>query len=328
MKKILLSIMALCCTLAAGAQATDQISAILQVGDETPQVFYGAGALKNALAAAPNSGGVITLTSGLFNAVDITKDVKIFGSGFETDVDNDIAVTNINGSFNVNLPAEIAAPHGISLEGVYVNGDITVKSAVDGFSLTKSSVSQLTFQAAATRCVVTQSYIRWNINGAHDLYVQNSYIAGERITPFSDESNILFNHCILTNLFYSDNASSRFNCTNCIITTSYGHSVQTYNYCLFTKRGGLSGFVGSANNWFNVSIADLFEDATNVDYTAKRTFKLKTPDTYKGSDDTQVGVQGGDFPWNRIPGTPVVKNLDATVSGTNLGVTYEAEVRN
>ena len=103
MKKILLSIIALCCTMAAGAQQTDQISAILQVEDQTPQVFYGASALKSAIAAAPNSGGVITLSSGLFNAIDITKDVKIFGAGFETDADNDVALTNINGGFNVNL---------------------------------------------------------------------------------------------------------------------------------------------------------------------------------------------------------------------------------
>ena len=328
MKKILLSIIALCCTLAAGAQATDQISAILQVGNETPQVFYGAGALKNALAAAPNSGGVITLTSGLFNAVDITKDVKIFGSGFETDVDNDIAVTNINGSFNVNLPAEIAAPHGISLEGVYVNGDIIVKSAVDGFSLTKSCVSSLTFQAAATRCVVTQSYIRYAINGGHDLYVQNSYVVGHTINVLNEESQIMFNHCIITDGYYCNGNTCRFTCTNCIVNIGWRNTVQTYRYCIIPNWSNVDGFVGSSNNWMNVGIANVFEDAANSDYSPSRTFTLKDPENkYIGSDGTQVGVHGGDFPWNKIPGTPIVKNLDATVNGTNLGVTYEAEVR-
>ncbi len=328
MKKYLLSIIALCCTVVAGAQETDQISAVLQVGNETPQVFYGAGALKNALAAAPNSGGVITLTSGLFNAVDITKDVKIFGAGFETDVDNDIMLTNINGGFNVNLPEEIAAPHGISLEGVYVNGDITVKSAVDGFSLTKSSVSTLTFQAAATRCVVTQSYIRYAINGGHDLYVQNSYVRGHSINVFNDESHILFNHCIITDGYFFDGANARFNCTNCIVDASYLNyrGLQTFNYCLIVPNFTQGG--SSLNNWVNVGAANVFEDESNCNYTSSRTFILKNPDTYIGSDGTQVGVHGGDFPWNKIPGTPIVKNLDATVSGTNLGVTYEAEVRN
>ena len=329
MKKILLSIIALCCTLAAGAQQTDQISAVLQVGNETPQVFYGASALKSAIEAAPNSGGVITLTSGLFNAVDITKDVKIFGAGFEDDVNNDIVVTNINGSFNVILPEEIAAPHGISLEGVYVNGDIIVKSAVDGFSLTKSSVNQLTFQAAATRCVVTQSYIRYAINGGHDLYVQNSYVRGRSISVLNDESFILLNHCIITDGYNFDGRGNRFNCKNCVLNAGYltYQNNRTYNYCLFATND--SPGAGSANNWVNVGAANVFEDATNFDYSPSRTFTLKDPENkYIGSDGTQVGVNGGDFPWNKIPGTPVVKNLDATVSGTNLGVTYEAEVRN
>ena len=328
MKKILLSIIALCCTMAAGAQQTDQISAILQVEDQTPQVFYGASALKSAIAAAPNSGGVITLSSGLFNAIDITKDVKIFGAGFETDADNDVALTNINGGFNVNLPAEITGPHSISLEGVYVNGDITVKSAVDGFSLTKSSVNVLTFQAAATRCVVTQSYIRYAINGGHDLYVQNSYVRGRSINVLNDESHILLNHCIITDGYSYDGGNARFNCTNCIIDASYlnyrGH--QTFNYCLivpnFTEGGS------SLHNWVGVAAANVFEDAANCNYTSSRTFMLKDPETYIGNDGTQVGVHGGDFPWNKIPSTPVVKNLNATVNGTSLGVTYQAEVRN
>lgn len=328
MKKLLFSIIAFCCTLTVGAQQTDQISAILQVENQDPQVFYGASALKNALAAAPNSGGVITLTSGQFNATDITKDVKIFGSGFEADDDNDVAVTNINGSFNVNLPADIAGPHGISIEGVYVNGDIIVKSAVDGFSLTKCSVSQLTFNAAATRCVVTQSYIRYAINGGHDLYVQNSYVVGHTISILNDESHILLNHCIITDGYYFDHNNNRFNCTNCIVYSSYRNGVQTYNYCLLPNVNNLNGFVGSNNNWFSVGVANVFEDAENFNYSETRTFVLKNPETYIGSDGTQVGVHGGDFPWNKIPSTPIVKNLNTTVAGTDLNVTYEAEVRN
>ena len=328
MKKLLFSIIAFCCTMAAGAQQTDQISAILQVGNETPQVFYGASALKNAIAAAPNSGGVITLTSGLFNAVDITKDVKIFGSGFETDVDNDIVLTNINGSFNVNLPADIAGPHGISIEGVYVNGDINVKSAVDGFSLTKCSVSQLTFNAAATRCVVTQSYIRYAINGGHDLYVQNSYVNGHSISVLNDGSHILLNHCIITDGYNFDGTGARFNCTNCVIDASYLNyrGLQTFNYCLIAPNFSQGG--SSTNNWVNVGAANVFEDAANFSYSETRTFVLKNPETYIGNDNTQVGVHGGDFPWNKIPSTPIVKNLNTTVAGTNLNVAYEAEVRN
>ena len=326
MKKILLSIIAICCTVVAGAQQTDKISAILQNGEETT-IYYGAAALSNAIAAAPDHGGVITLSSGQFNAVTINKDVKIYGAGYETNTDNGIIVTNINGTCTINLPAEIEGPHDISLEGVYINGDLNVRSAVDGLSLTKSSVYSLTFNAAATRCIVTQSYIRWNINYAHDLYVLNSYLGGERISVLNDESNILLNHCIVNNGYFFSRDDMRFTCTNCIVNTGSVNTVQTYKYCLMPNRSNLNGFVGSTGNYFNIGVANVFDDAENTDYTDARTFILKDPETYIGSDGTQVGVHGGDFPWNKIPSTPVVKNLNATVNGTSLGVTYQAEVR-
>lgn len=326
MKKILLSIIAICCTVVAGAQQTDKISAILQNGEETT-IYYGVEALSKAIQAAPDHGGVITLSSGLFNAVTINKAVKIYGAGYETNTDNGIIVTNINGDCTINLPAEIEGPHDISLEGVYINGYLDVRSAVDGFSLTKSSVQGLSFYAAATRCVVTQSYIRSSINNAYDLYVQNSYVRGDNISVLNDESNILLNHCIVIGGWNFRYGYNRFTCTNCIVNASYRNTVQTYKYCLIPNWSDLNDFVGSIGNYFNIGVENVFDDAANTDYTDARTFILKDPETYIGSDGTQVGVHGGDFPWNKIPSTPVVKNLNATVNGTSLGVTYQAEVR-
>ena len=71
MKKILLSIVALCCTVVAGAQnSSQQQTAILQKGDGTAEgsvsVYYGSDALKEAYNAADDEGCVITLTSGQF----------------------------------------------------------------------------------------------------------------------------------------------------------------------------------------------------------------------------------------------------------------------
>ena len=89
MKKILLSIVALCCTVVTGAQnSSQQQTAILQKGDGTAEgsvsVYYGSDALKEAYNAADDEGCVITLTSGQFNfSMDIKKAVAIYGVGFE-----------------------------------------------------------------------------------------------------------------------------------------------------------------------------------------------------------------------------------------------------
>ena len=326
MKKFLLSIIALCCTMAAGAQQTDQISAVLQVEGETPQVFYGASALKSAIEAAPDKGGVITLSSGQFNPVTINKCVRIYGSGFQAIDSLDVYQTNISGDCTINIPEEIASPHDIVIEGVYFNTDLLIKSAVDGLTLIKSSVGNYSTSSPATRCGITQSYIRGDVK-AHQMFIQNSWL-GARIYPLNDESSIVIDHSILRAGGYFYSANDRFTCRNSILWSPYRLSNQTYNFCLSPSNAAFNVNAGCSDNWYNVGESNVFKDANSADYSTTRTFELKSPDTYTGSDGTQVGVHGGAFPWNKVPSTPVVKNLNATVSGTNLGVTYQAEVRN
>lgn len=60
--------------------------ATLQNGDDV-QLFFGHDAFIDAMDAA-ESGSVITLSPGTFNATDITKPVTIYGSGYETKADS------------------------------------------------------------------------------------------------------------------------------------------------------------------------------------------------------------------------------------------------
>jgi len=286
MKKILLSMIALCCMTVARAQMSEQVNAILQVGDEVT-VFYGAGALANALTAAPESGAVITLSSGLFNAVTITKRVTIYGCGWFTDTENGIYPSTLNGTLTINLPEELEAPHDVYVEGLYINGDVNVPSFIDGLSVVKCSWNSTSFSKENKRVNLIQSYIRGrNFSGADNVILKNSYVNVRYIFPFSAESTVLLDHCILTDGYDFDNGSSRFNCTNCVIT-----------------------------------------DAENNDYGDNRTFTLAAPEDYIGSDGTEVGVNGGDYPWNKQPKTPVVKDLKLKVEGKQLKVTYDAQVR-
>ena len=77
----------------------------------------------------------------------------------------------------------------------------------------------------------------------------------------------------------------------------------------------------------NTSVGGIWYNFNNANYTADRTFTIADPDTYKGTDGTPVGVTGGTYPWYKQPEIPYVKDLNATVSDTNLNVTYEAGVR-
>lgn len=67
-------------------------------------------------------------------------------------------------------------------------------------------------------------------------------------------------------------------------------------------------------------------DAEDGLYTKRRTFQLKDEATYQDTDGTPIGPSGG-AGWNKVPSKPYVANLSAKVSGTSLGVTYEAGVK-
>lgn len=329
MKKILLSIVALCCTVAAGAQSTDQISAILQKGDATT-VYYGQDALKSACAAAED-GSVITLSSGIFNDPGaVQKSISVYGIGWETDADG-VIPTTIN-SLTFQTGNDETTLNNIVLEGVYVktinvkqtDGMIIRKSRFDSFNVNGNSAKNIT---------VTQCYGGGVGCGNVDVYgltFTNCYLTG-RVTSVKVGSLVLFDHCIMTysnSYNWNDYSHSRATYTNSIITHRGGSTEiitagATAKYCIFVV-GGLNANVLSENNMFSVDINNIFSDGgTGVDYTAERTFTLTDQETYKGNDNNPIGI----YDWVKLPAIPYVKNLNATVDGTELKVNYQAGER-
>lgn len=330
MKKILLSIVALCCTVVAGAQSTDQISAILQNGEETT-VYYGQDALKSAYTAAQD-GGVITLSSGIFNNPGaISKNITIYGIGWEKDTDG-VIPTTIKG-LDYQTGDDATSLHNIVLEGVFVDGTINVRQT-DGMIVRKSRFNTFNVNGNnAKNITVTQCY-GGNVGcGNVDVYsltFTNCYLTG-RVTNVKVGSLVLFDHCIMTysnSYNWNDYSHSRATYTNSIITHRGGSTDiitagATAKYCIFVVDG-LNANVLSENNKFSVDINNIFSDGgTGVDYATDRTFTLADQDTYKGNDNKPIGIND----WVKIPAIPYVKNLNATVDGTDLKVNYQAGVR-
>ena len=83
----------------------------------------------------------------------------------------------------------------------------------------------------------------------------------------------------------------------------------------------------TTENIYNVGdISQVFADAENGDYSDERTWELKQPDVWIGTDGTQIGIHGG-IGWSKVPRTPVIKSLELNVEGTQLRINYEAEAR-
>ncbi len=337
MKKTIFTLAMLCCTIMGNAQVTDEISAILQVGDNA-QIFYGADAYAQALETAPDAGGVITLSSGTFNAAEISKSVAVYGAGWVTEnstpttsgSDNSLKATSITGV------QTISASGGVYMEGLRFEGNLNVTKAIDGLDFVKCwwYGKNLIFAEQNDNVTFTQCYIYCEMNKLHKVLFQNCWIYFSwTYNLFSAESDVVINHCLLADAYGSYTVQkewARFRCLNSMVFTGdYKNPVQTYQYCTIDKAN-LDGYTGSSDNWFSVSDnKGIFADQNNKAYSDTRTFELsdEAKATYIGSDGTQVGINGGNYPWNKTPHTPLVTDLKVTIDGTNLKVTYNAETR-
>lgn len=316
MRKIFFLIV-LFCAGAVMAQNESQ-TALLQDGDSM-QVFYGAGALSSAYAAA-NAGSTITLSEGFFNypGLYLTKAVNIIGSGSDK--------TTIYSGLNY-WPDESAPIQNVLLEGVRVSGDIQSRYT-SGLTVSKCRFGVFRVFDGCENITILQSQFA-TVDGSS--YVQNMAVLNCILTTkiiYSNESAaLLFDHCILipTGYCWDQNKAIYQNCIAAAGCNTNFATGSTVRYCI-CQFADADKYI-KEGNWFGVDPTNLFSDGTGFDYSDERTYTLSNPETYVGSDGTQVGIHGGQYPWNMTPSTPVVTNLQLQVNGATLNVTYDAEVR-
>lgn len=333
MKKFLFFILALCCTAVAKAQGTDQFSAILQHGDEV-SVYEGATGFQQAYAAAVD-GDVIILSQGTFKPVSkIEKSLTILGAGFEQNDSTNTAISAFDN--NVSLGKSDGVLDYLHIEGVKIMGTIYVESELKNTHILKSFITgDVRLRKNIETMTLKQCRISGSVYGdgndieAHGLHVANCYLGGN-VRNFSYNSSVNVDHCYMVQ--YSNGDKAQILLTNTIIGgTRYTNATGVPNYatvknCIVFSSAG--GFPSSAlvETYHRVDLATIFADAENTDYSESRTFELKDPETYKGTDGTPIGLSGG-AGWNKVPSRPFVSNLSATPSGTNLNVTYNTSVK-
>ena len=321
-KNLILLVVALCYATATRAQ-NEVIGAILQTGDNVT-MYYGVNALKDAYGAAAETGSVITLTAGTFNNPGtIKKSVSIYGVGFENN-----QVTTINGILYIQSSSAETMLDGVRIEGVMLSSTIYVKWVKNlvvsnsrcnyNFTVNGDNVQNVT---------VKQCYIIGNITGTakvDGLLFQNCYITGQN-TYDNAEGRIQIDHCILT----GDVTHYRALYTNNIINSSKrvaeGSTAQNN---IFLNIASLDTSVLSDGNWFRPTLSTLFTDGTDLTYSVDRTYTLSSPETYVGTDETPVGINGAGHTWKNRASTPVINSLTLGVSGSTINVTYDAETRN
>ena len=168
MKKNLLRLMMLFVAAVLTNNVFAQGSLLATLNHEgTISTFYGSQAWKNAHDAAAN-GDVITLSSGTFVAVNITKAITVRGAGMGIDSTAVSEPTVITGDFTI----DIAEPgsNRLTLEGIYSNHTIYYTNVVNPLFL-KCRVKKVSYigNSSSPRVLKDASFIHCRI--AEQLYL-------------------------------------------------------------------------------------------------------------------------------------------------------------
>jgi len=342
-----------------GAAQNDVAIATLQHGNNV-SVFKGPGALANALAAADEGGGdVISLSEGSFMAADITKPVSIYGAGFEKDNTNGTLLTLISGNMTVGrTDSELLS--GVHIEGVYLDGQLKIggvenKGPLKDFRVVKAFIMSMLVQSTNDNTSFDQCVIQGTMDCASslniyktvvvDLYFSNCVMnRGRFMYYYHADNSIVMDHCIFNVYSHTTAQHGVFypfeNAPNTILTlrnSSYLLASDSPNSessnTIWPSGSKISNCISDNGNiakydgCHTVLRAEVFKDGEDGMYNSSRSFELnEQPAAWAATDGSEIGIRGGNG-WSKVPSTPVVKNLSVTPDGTNLNVTYEAEVR-
>lgn len=297
----------------------------------TITTFYGINALQQAHSAAVD-GDVVTLSSGTFASVNITKAITLRGAGMTLDASTQTEPTVLANKFSIEIPDE--STKRLTIEGIYSNQEITIKrlknalflkdrmyyvSVNDGSSIAKD----LTF----IHCRITKGYY-CNDNSNNSASFQNS------IVSYIYGMNYIFHNCIIR---YSDSNTGFYLCDNseyknCIITyclTNYPTSKSTYYNNLFI--GTSADLLSNIPNKTNVSVNREEDKIKNLlTYSDDNDYKLteEAKAIMKGTDGTEVGIYGGSLPYDPTPTNPQIIKFNVAAKTTADGkLSVDIEVK-
>lgn len=291
------------------------------------QIFNGSNAFVNAHNAA-SSGDTIYLSGGTFYApTSITKTLYIYGAGHYLDSTQATGKTFISGNLILDRNTDGTYIEGIDLTGYF----------------------RLIFSSLDTVSNITLAYCK--ISGSIDLgftgntysnnfALQRSVVIGDinftRATNAAVFNSILQNRCISSNgvnyenniCFFSHNYDWAISGDNNILKnniffTEYEHGSgvngngnQFYNNLFLFPNPPFGGSYTASGNYYPVNADSVFVNNNIYTFDYSKNYHLKHPETYIGTDGTQIGIYGGTFPYKEgaVPSNPHIqlKNVAPT----------------
>ena len=311
--------------------------ATLQNGDDV-QLFFGHDAFIDAMDAA-ESGGVITLSPGRFNATDITKPVTIYGSGYETKADSlsvaegkALYPTILYGDLDISLDSLQQQTNHLYVEGIYFSGyiysNIVVKKYLQNASFIKCRFKNFHFSGKSQNCYISQcrfenfgpgDAISMNLSNSIIRFIESNtrnsslLIANSLLFSVNEVINDIFKNCIMVGLNIDGNLKGNCSLYNCMLANN--------------KIGGYVEI--KQGNWIDEKYTMTLFGADNIAYNDTSMYELteEAKKIYLGTDGTQIGIYGGSQPFSTKLTIPrvVKRNIAGKTEAGKLKVNIEVE---
>lgn len=331
MKKLFLSlVVAMMAATSTYAQST--LVATLTHGEDV-SMYYGTYALREAYNAA-ESGDIINLSGGGFQAIDINKAITLRGTGI-----NETVPTSIVNGFYINIPTEDT--NRFSMEGIRCQ-DVNFNGTYDNPCFLKCQLTNLYFYDSVIRnimfvnCRITGNN-SW-LSGTNTVQFVNCFVGGFR-NASEDSSSASFINCIIRPWEGRETQEMR-SCQlmNCILyndswynAVSLPSTTIATNCVAINDNEKMSGMFNNSQTNPNCSYstyAEIFKDFTG-EYSDMQTFELTdaAKTQYLGTEGTQVGLYGGLMPYTAIPSYPRITKMNVANKTTADGkLSVEIEV--
>lgn len=321
MKKLLLTVVSI--LFVATSFAQNALVASLSHGTTTTY-YYGVNALQQAVAAA-ESGDIINLSGGTFNATNISKAITMRGAGIDSN-----SPTYIAGNFNIGIASDDA--NRFMMEGIRCFNEVKYTGTFSNpyfikcqfYSLRNYDSSDAISNIMVVNCKITNDF---SVGGTCSAYLINSFI---KQPDTNNTSSITAQNCLITKYPVRGIINSKW--TNCIFYgCTYADALPNSNTatnCINVENSydvykDLSEHTNCPSTIYKYT--DVFKDF-NGEYSDQQTFELTDAfkEAFKGSDGTEVGLYGGLQPYSSTPSYPLITTMTVdkqTTTDGKLGVT-------
>lgn len=281
------------------------------------QIFKGNTALASAYTAAQDSDTLYLSGGTFFPPSYFNKQLTIFGAGHYVDSTQATGKTFISGNVYFQENADL-----FYLEGIEITGSVTfnVNHSINNAKIKRCKINGATnitgdlSNATNNLDLIGNVFIgKVDVSNAITVNISNNifqtiltntngneiknniFLAGAYVstwTVFTGNNNLLYNNIFL----YGSG-----------ITYSSGN---TFDSNLFVKINPGYGTTPTVENSYEgVAQDDIFVGPTSTSFDYSYNYHLKSPLVYTGTDGSEVGIYGGDFPYKEgaVPMNPHIQ---------------------